>query len=161
RRFTTFVETITAAHPEWRIQELPFARPLYDAGAFLARVRADREGRPAAGQWELWSGSFGEPPPDAGAGRPDAVDAAWLAEVIIRRASMQRADRADQFAFAQRTFAGALPGSMAAVTEAVREFPRCRMLMLTLERMGLHSAPLYAAAARRALALATLAPPHA
>ena len=71
---------------------------------------------------------------------------AWPASGDIRL----RAERLDQFAFGQRVFAGASPAEMPDVFVAVRAFRRYRMLMVTLERIGIRKPATYAAAARLA-----------
>src|SRR5207247_2166620 len=65
------------------------------------------------------------------------IDAAWLAQMIGTAETRDRGDRLDQLAFAQRVFGSADAGSKADVLVAIRAFPRYRMLMLSLERMGL------------------------
>ena len=72
-----------------------------------------------------------------------------------------RAERLDQFAFGQRVFAGASPAAMSDVFVAVRAFRRYRMLMITLERMGIRNPSTYAAAARLASRLAHPEPARA
>ena len=84
------------------------------------------------------------------------VDAAWLAEAIASGDVRTRSERLDQFAFGQRAFGGADRGAVADVLTAIRAFPRYRMLMLTLEQMGVRRASVYAAAARRAQQLSPL-----
>jgi hypothetical protein len=84
------------------------------------------------------------------------IDAAGLARLVAagglsRGADIRvRVERLDQFAFGQRVFAGAPPAEMFDVFVAVRAFRRYRMLMLTLERIGITAPSTYAAAARLA-----------
>ena len=77
-------------------------------------------------------------------------DAAWLAGLTTAGDIRVRAERLDQFAFGQRVFAGASPAEMPDVFVATRAFRRYRMLMVALERMGIRSPAVYAAAARLA-----------
>jgi hypothetical protein len=158
RRFTALIDAIVSANHEWHVRDLPFTRPLNDAAMLFPRVQTDDTGRPLAGSWKLWSAVFDAAPPDAAGGGLDAVDAAWLADVVINRDSKARADRVDQFAFGQRAFGDAAPEALAHVAEAIGEFPRSRMLMLTLERMGIRDPAVYAAAARRARTFSAVAP---
>jgi hypothetical protein len=84
------------------------------------------------------------------------IDAAWLAQMIVPVDTRDRGDRLDQLAFGQRAFHGADPDAIGDVLTAIRAFPRFRMLMLTLERMGVRGPAVYAAAARRAQQVSTL-----
>ena len=83
------------------------------------------------------------------------IDAAWLVEAAGGDAD-ERIDRLDQVAFGQRVFASASEADMPDVLLALRAFPRYRMLMLTLERMGVAHAGTYASAARLANRLSAL-----
>lgn len=158
RRFKALVDVNVGSYRGWRVHDLPFVRPLHDIATFLSRVQTDEAGRPVGGSWELWSGAFDVSSPDVAAGQLAAADAAWLADVIIGGDSRIRADRMDQFAFGQRVFAGAAADTLPDVIEAVRALPRCRLLMLTLERLGIRNPAVYAAASRRALVLTALDP---
>src|SRR5262249_41135883 len=66
--------------------------------------------------------------------------------------------RLDQLAFAQRVFSGTSgePTALANALIAVRAFPRQRMLMLTLERIGVTAPALYAAMSRQAARIGQL-----
>ena len=149
--------------PQWQPAKLPFTRPLYDVSSMLARIQVNPDGSPsfpAVRSWWSWAFEGGELPPPAA--HPDApaddgpVDAAWLAETIASGDVRTRSERLDQFAFGQRAFGGADRGAVADVLTAIRAFPRYRMLMLTLEQMGVRRASVYAAAARRAQQLSPL-----
>jgi hypothetical protein len=155
-RFKALVGSVNAAYREWRVQALPFTRPPYDAATMLARVQTDEVGRPALASRELWGRVFETVPPAAPAGQPDVADAAWLVDAIAGRDSLVRADRMDQFGFGQRVFAAAAAETLPDVSAALSAFPRCRMLMLTLERMGVSNPSIYASAARRAGSLSSL-----
>jgi len=164
-RFHKLVAGTISAQREWRVRTFPFARPLYDIASILARVRTDDAGRPVLASARLWSSVFagGELSGDAlsllsSAQDTGTIDAAWLAETIAGRDVREREDRADQFAFGQRVFAGAADTALPSVLTAVRAFPRMRMLMLTLERIGITNPAVYAEAARRVSRLSTLDP---
>ena len=149
--------------PQWQPAKLPFTRPLYDVGSMLARIQAEPDGSPsfpAGRSWWIWAFESGELPPPAA--QPESVvddgpvDAAWLAETIASGDTRSRSERLDQFAFGQRAFGAADRGAVADILTAIRAFPRYRMLLLTLERMGVRRASVYATAARRAQQLSPL-----
>jgi hypothetical protein len=158
KRFKALAEANRAAIPQWRPAKLPFTRPLHDVGSMLSRVQAEPDGSPsfpALRSWWTWAFESGDLPP-AAVGVSDSVtddgpvDAAWLAQVMVSADARDRGERLDQFAFGQRTFGAADPSGMPDVLIAIRAFPRYRMLMLTLERVGVRHAAVYASAARRA-----------
>lgn len=142
---------------EWKLDAFPFARPLHDLALLLTRLRVDRDGRPLPPAdrafWsEVWSVSAAQgSPTTAPSMPPDAeVDAAWLTEMAGGGNMFERGDRIDQFAFAQRVFGADAVSARADAIQAVRAFPRQKMLMLTLERMGLRAPAVYAFVSQRA-----------
>jgi len=154
----------SARRTDWDVNRSPFARPVHDVALMLARVRVDPDGRPAAPfARAFWRRAFesvdlpDDParllrsPQDDG-----VVDAGWLAENVCGDDVRTRGERLDQLSFAQRAFAAAGAAELPDVLVAVRALPRFRMLMLTLERMGVRDPRLYAAAARHAAQLAPL-----
>jgi hypothetical protein len=164
KRFKALAAANRAAFPQWRPAKLPFTRPLHDVGSMLARVQAEPDGSPsfpARRSWWTWAFESADLPP-AAAHVPDTaaddgpVDAAWLAQVIVSADARDRGERLDQFAFGQRTFGAGGPSVVPDVLVAIRAFPRYRMLMLTLERVGVRDAAVYALAARRAQQLARI-----
>jgi hypothetical protein len=162
-RFQKLVDATIAAQHEWRVSAFPFARPLRDIATLLARVRVDATGRPVLSSVRLWTHVFEgtDLSGDSGAlvrgsDGPSTVDAAWLAETIARRDVREREDRGDQFAFGQRVFANVGRDALGPVLAALRAFPRMRMLMLTLERIGITDPEVYAETARRVHRLAAL-----
>ena len=86
----------------------------------------------------------------------EPVDAAWLAKLIADATVRQRGDRLDQLSFGQRAFAAAGPADRAAVLIALRAFDRDRMLLLTLDRIGITNPAVYVDAVRHAERLATV-----
>jgi hypothetical protein len=162
-RFQKLVDATIAAQHEWRVRTFPFARPLRDIATLLARIRADATGRPVLSSVRLWTHIF-EGADLSNTSAADArssdgvstVDAAWLAQNIAERDVREREERSDQFAFGQRVFADAGDAAFGSVVAAVRGFARLRMLMLTLERVGITDPDLYAEAARRAHRMSTL-----
>ncbi len=147
----------------WRLQTQPFTRPPYDAASMLMRMRVDPSGAPAPPfSLVLWTHaveSLDLPSDPAGLlarTNEREIGAAWLVETTGGPDMRQRADRLDQIAFGQRAFASASAADMPDVLVALRAFPRYRMLMLTLDRMGIKTPSVYAAAARRATNLSAL-----
>ncbi|MES1255036.1 MAG: hypothetical protein ABUS56_05475 [Acidobacteriota bacterium] len=150
--------TWLAASDEWRVPTQPFWRQPFDAATVLMRVAVDAEGRPTPpASRAFWNRALeGTDLPDDPAGllkggdAAGTIDAAWLVALVIGGNVRLRADRLDQFAFGQRVFADASAAEMPDVLVAVRGFRRYRMLMVTLDRMGMRRPALYAAGARTA-----------
>jgi hypothetical protein len=162
KRFKALAEANRTVFSEWQPAKLPFTRPLHDVASMLSRVQAEPDGSPsfpALRSWWTWAFANADVP-GAGAHVSDTVsddgpvDAAWLAQIIGSADTRSRGERLDQFAFGQRTFGAADRGAVPDVLIAIRAFPRYRMLMLTLERIGVRHAAVYASAARRAQQLA-------
>src|SRR4030095_8223835 len=78
------------------------------------------------------------------------IDAAWLVETLLQGDVRSRSDRLDQFAFGQRTLTATGADDLADALFLVRAFPRFRMLMLTLERIGVRRPGLYVALVHQA-----------
>ncbi len=141
------------AFREWRPRALPFGRPIYDTATVLERVRVDRTGAPLPpASRAVWARAFKESSAqaegeDAKSVGLEPIDAAWLS-AAIEGDIHQRADRIDQVSFGQRVFGDASTGDPATVGSVLRAFPRYRMLLLTLERIGIRDAQLYDAAVR-------------
>ncbi len=162
KRFKALAEANRTAFPQWRPAKLPFTRPVHDVGSMLSRVQAEPDGSPsfpALRSWWTWAFESADLPPAAAqvadtVADDGPVDAAWLAQAIVSADTSGRRERLDQFAFGQRTFGTADPSTMPDVLIAIRAFPRYRMLMLTLERIGVRDAAVYTSAARRAQELA-------
>ncbi|HWW85539.1 MAG TPA: hypothetical protein VNZ26_18210 [Vicinamibacterales bacterium] len=163
-RFRTLATTGLTAFRDWHVRSLPFARASQDLAMTLIRLDVDASGtpRPPASR-AFWSRVFGATAPDETA-RSDResedllIDAVWLAENLGMVDVRQRSERLDQLAFSQRVFdrASRDGGVQADVFVAVRAFPRQRMLMLSLERIGVTRPALYAAMARQAARIASL-----
>jgi hypothetical protein len=147
-----------AASGEWRaIRSQPFARQSYDLTAALTRVSVDAAGRPTApSPRAFWARAMAasdlpvDPAGEVSSMDAQPVDAAWLAGLTTTNDFLLRGERLDQFAFGQRVFSEAAADEMADVFVAARAFRRYRMLMVTLERMGIRRPSVYAAAARLA-----------
>ena len=147
---------VFGASGEWRsLKTQPFVRQSYDFTAALSRVRVDADGRPTAPSARgFWARAMATPDlpvdPAAELGSIDntPIDAAWLAELTTTGDIRLRAERLDQIAFGPRVFAEATQDEMPDVFVATRAFRRYRMLMVTLERIGIRTPAVYAAAAR-------------
>ena len=154
---------------EWKPDLLPFSRAINDLPLLLTRLSIDDNGtmRPPVSQ-AFWAGVWGANPaqtPLEPAARPStqgviddpnaAVDAAWLAEAAAVGNMYERGDRLDQIAFAQRVFGSSNAAETADAVFAVRAFPRQKMLMLALERMGFRAPALFAYLSRQATKLDT------
>ena len=152
-----------AAYRESHLRTLPLGRASYDLSMTLARIDVEADGTPhAPAARGFWSRVFSatDLPDDPlrslrGAGE-DPIDAAWLVETIGIADVRTRAERLDQIAFAQRVFAAAAPADRADVFLAVRALSRYRMLMWTLDRVGLRAPGVYVSAARQAARVGAL-----
>ena len=158
RRFAALVDACSRGYREWRLDALPFSRPLHDVSMLFLRLRVEPDGSLVApASQAFWTAAYAsddvavdsvtlsEAP---GADQP--IDAAWLVETTSGSDMSWRGDRLDQFAFGQRVFSGVPANSWAAAVVAIRAFPSQRMLSLTLERMGITAPTVYASIARQA-----------
>lgn len=162
-RFIALSGICANSYRDWRLEALPFSKPLHDLATLLMRMRVEPSGAPAAPaeRW-FWAEVFGHDDLEAGSvtfendsrdNRP--VDAAWLAEATGGNDVFWRGDRIDQFAFGQRVFSNVPSGQRQDAVVAIRAFPRQRMLTLALERSGIRAAATYALVARRASQMST------
>src|SRR5262245_17393379 len=158
QRFRTLAAACLNGYHEWRPADHPFSRPLGDLALLLLRIRTDESGAPAAPAGRaFWaaaldvdaglSGSADAPLPG---GTDGPVDAAWLVTASADLDMYARSDRLDLIAFGQRVFRGTNDPQAAA---ALRTFRQHRMLMVTLERMGIRTPSTYNAALQRASAI--------
>jgi hypothetical protein len=153
---------IAAAYPEWPTLERPFVRPLYDWGTVVNSISINADGSPGlpAAQ-RLWARAFDmqdlpqDPARELREDERDGVlDAAWLAQTVALADVRVRGRRVMQLAFGYRLFDGT--SNPEDVLVAIGALPRYRMLLMSLERMGVRTPAVYAAAARRADALMRL-----
>src|SRR5215472_6606652 len=155
-RFRLLATSGVNAFREWHLRSMPFGRASYDLGMLLARADADASGAPAS-EWRRGFWTRAITGHDAsGADEDQPIDALWLVETIGATDVRQRGERQDQFSFAQRLghfVATDTDRDRADLQLAIRSFPRFRMLMVTLERIGVRAPAVYGAAARHAAAL--------
>ena len=151
------------AYRESHLKTLPLGRASYDLPMTLIRIAAGPDGAPsppaARGFWaRVFAGT--ELPDDAARQLrgvdEEPIDAAWLVEMIGTADVRTRAERLDQLAFGHRLFGAADAAARPDVLTAVRAMARYRMLMWTLERIGIRAPAVYAQAARQAARLAGL-----
>ncbi len=157
-RFNALLDVSTRSYREWRLETLPFSRPLHDLSILLMRLHVEPDGLMSApGTRAFWAAVFGgeDLRVDAGAFAHDAhgptpVDAAWLAETTSGSDMFWRGDRLEQVAFGQRVFAGVPANQWPDAVVAIRAFPRQRALLMMMERMGIREPAAYATIARDA-----------
>jgi hypothetical protein len=163
-RFRALVTVAVSAHPEWNVRQYPFTRPGQDLMSMFSRVQVDRRGAPGVpASQTFWTRAFDTSDPfrkpltlHERLDRGPAIDAAWLAEALVLGPLAGRTDRHDQFAFGHRAFATVDPAVLPDALVSVAAFPTYRMLMLTLERIGVARPGVYAAMARHAQRLSML-----
>jgi hypothetical protein len=145
---------------ELRPDERPFARQYMDPSLLLMAITVTPEGNPVGpsgrGVWELVFRNDERADQDF---RPAAledsldatpIDAAWIASRIHRSSAAAVRRRLDTFLFAQRVFADLPRSDTAEVITALRGMLAFPALALTLERLGVRSPAVFAAAAQRA-----------
>ena len=149
-RFKALATAGVNSFHEWHVRTMPFARASYDVGMTLARIEVDGSGAPAPPvARSFWSRALS----GSGSDEERPIDAAWLLESIASADVRQRSERLDQLSFGQRLariVAAPTDRDRADMLYAVRMFPRFRMLLLTLEQIGVASASVYGAAVRQA-----------
>jgi hypothetical protein len=153
-RFGALVEICGRSYREWRYETLPFSRPLHDLAMLFMRIRTESNGAPVEpASRAFWSAVFAgdDLRADSVAFVNDAtpIDAAWLADITTGGDMFWRGERNDQFAFGQRVFAGVSESERSDAVVAIRAFPRQRVLLMTLERMGIRTPAVYASVARQ------------
>jgi hypothetical protein len=161
-RFRTLAASIDSFR-EAHLRTLPFGRASYDLTMTFTRLMVDEHGVPREPSARaFWARVFAGPElPDDAARQvrnveEEPLDAAWLVQQIGTADVRLRAERLDQIAFGQRVFATVPPAERGDVLVALRALSRYRMLMWTLERMGITTPALYASAARHAARLAPI-----
>ena len=159
-RFRTLYGAYSRLLAVWDPAARPFVRLLYDGAHALAVTAVDPTGQ-ATGPTSvrLWRKVFdgvdipSDPAGDLGNPESDGhVDAAWLLEVLadVGQSFAVRRNRAEVWLFAQRVFSDAPRISLPDVFVTLRGFSRFRVLLCSLERMGVVDPKVYAAAVRQA-----------
>jgi hypothetical protein len=157
RRFQALDVLVHSTFREWRVEQLPFARPLNDLALLLLRVQVDDRGEPAApAQRRFWALALDanpsiDAPADSVPATHTLVDAAWLLQATAGD-MYARGDKLEQFAFGQRVFGTRADRDPDAAAAVLREMPVRRMLLLGLERLGVTDPDVYAAGERQARA---------
>jgi hypothetical protein len=153
KALTTGVDSYRESH----LRTLPFGRASYDLSMTLMRLEVEANGVPRQpASRGLWSRVFSGPElPDDDARQmrnveDDPIDAAWLVAAVGSADVRLRSERLDQIAFGQRVFGTPGANDRGDVLVALRAMSRYRMLMWTLERMGVKTPAVYASAARQA-----------
>ena len=160
-RFRTLYGADSRLLAVWDPAARPFVRLLYDGAHALAVTAVDPTGQ-ATGPTSvrLWRKVFdGVDIPSDPAGdscnpatSDGHVDAAWLLEVLadVGQSFAVRRNRAEVWLFAQRVFSDAPRISLPDVFVTLRGFSRFRVLLCSLERMGVVDPKVYAAAVTQA-----------
>jgi hypothetical protein len=157
-RFKALVATLDLFR-ESHLRTLPFGRASYDLSMTLMRVAVQPDGTPrppaAHGFWTRVFAAADLPSTDDAARQvhsveEDPFDAAWLAATIGSADVRSRGERLDQLSFGQRVFASSAAEEGADVFVALRAMARYRMLIWTLDRMGVRAPAVYVNAARHA-----------
>ena len=157
-RFRALGSAVTAmGHNAWAgADRSPFKRAPHDLVSMLLRAQPQPTGAPAAPAWRvLWARAFDSSDASgdlatlrATPAHGESIDAAWLVETLLQGDVRSRSERLDQFAFGQRALALTGPADLPDALFVLRSLPRFRMLMLTLERIGVRRPALYAALTR-------------
>ena len=163
-RLRELLAVFESVAPEWQAPQRPFVRPALDPALMLSLLAVDERGTlrgPLARS--LWNAVFSDvrtpmPSPPA-PGEPAAstestpVDAAWLARRFSQGPPAAAKRRFETFLFAQRVFPEPQVATRAELAVALRGAALYPVLAMTLERIGIADAGLYAAAARAAASL--------
>ncbi len=168
-RFRALLAAFTAAAPEWRMADRVFPKPPIDGAVLLSTVEVLPNGKLATPTARgLWDRVFrGDELNDVGFARVSVaevtamssalnIDAAWLADRILRVPYAVGRRRLDAFLFAQRAFSATPPAASAAVATALRGYLSFPALMTSLERSGLTDPDVFVCAAEHAARLNTI-----
>jgi hypothetical protein len=162
-RFKALAGTV-GAYREAHLKTLPLGRASYDLSMTLMRLEVDGDGTPKPpASRSFWSRVFAGtdlPSPTSTrsdiAADDDPIDAAWLSDTIGAADVRLRGERLDQIALAQRVFGDVPIDQRPNLFVAVRALTHFRMLVWTLDRIGIRAPQVYASAARRAARLSPL-----
>jgi hypothetical protein len=157
-RFRALGSAVAALGDDVWTDRSPFKRAPHDLVSMLLRAQPQPTGAPAAPAWRLlWTRVFDSSGASADLANlratpahAESIDAAWLVETLLQGGVPSRSERLDQFAFGQRALALTGAADVPDALFVLRSLPRFRMLMLTLERIGVRRPSLYAALTRLA-----------
>jgi hypothetical protein len=165
-RLRSLFESVVSAAPDWRADERPFSRPPIDGAMLLSTIEVTPKGAGAAPVAQrMWERVFrADELTDVAFERVSEaeirevseslnVDAAWLADRILRVPYARGRRRLDTFLFAQRVFGGQPPSAAARVATALRGYVAFPALMISLERSGITEPAVFARAAEHAAQL--------
>ena len=147
-----------SSDPSWSIVDRPFARMTVDVGLVLQQVRLTPDGRLAGpGTDAFLAAMFADGDVDREVHDPAALlkgptlDAASLVRLVMVPDWTRRRARLMSVLFAQRVFANLQPADTPAALTALRGVSRVETLPFALERIGVRSPAVIAAAVRRSL----------
>ncbi len=163
-RLKSLYRAFEPAMADWDAEARPFFRAPDDGGRLLmvTRMAPNDEPAPPAGRnfWRLvfadaalWERPAGE---DRTADRDEPLDAASLVELIAVSNTAVRMQRTETWQFGQRVFGVAPAAAIPDLLVTLRGYSPFRLLLLTLERMGIQDPSIYAAAVRHAWRLSRI-----
>ncbi len=168
-RLRALLAAFAAAAPEWRIGDHLFPKPPIDGAILLSTFRVLPDGQAAAPAGRrLWDRVFradelNEVPfervsaTDVNAmSAALTVDAAWLAERVLRVPYAVGRRRLDALLFAQRVFVGRPESAFADVATALRGYLSFPALLIALERAGVTDPDVFVCAAEHAAQLSRI-----
>ncbi len=151
----------------WMIDERPFWRPSLDPTLLVANLSTDAAGQPILpGGRRFWTAVLAEsdlaPPArdddsqarELAGGEPAGV--AWLCDQVFKGGPLASRLKYGQVLFASRILGPITPDNARRSVEAVRAAAEYPSLVTALERAGLRDVETFAAASRRAAAIAAL-----
>jgi hypothetical protein len=170
-RLRSLLSAFTAAAPEWRVVDRPFGRPPLDGAILLSTVDVTTAGSAVPPLTRrLWDRVFRSDDlndvryEEISDGELRAVsgllvvDAAWLADRILRLPYAIGRRRLETLLFGQRVFHAVADPESAHVATALRGYLSFPALMITLERVGVTEPQVYVRAAQRAARFNTIQP---
>jgi hypothetical protein len=162
-------QVFATAHAGWQVARRPFMRAPIDGALLFHALQLDAAGRPIGPMWPEILGRAledlpgvlatsgggawlpADPARDAASIDPSRqVDAAWIAERILRPLPQIGRQRLDAVLFGQRVFPRPDPKDAADILLALRGRIVFPTLIATLERLGVREPALYARAVRHA-----------
>lgn len=150
-RARALYESFRSADASWRLDELPFVRNVADAWSIVTSIAFDASGMLGPTSAPLWEAVFDDETLNAAAASERRIVALpWLVREITSATLRERRDRYEMLRLAQRAFPHPAAAELVDIAAALRGYRTHRALLLTLERLGVVSAPLWARAVRTA-----------